>query len=307
MHAQQQQYTSAYNTPMAGWLAKMTPLPFGKSRWQDRFFVLLDTELRYYKDEHVVSPSGILNLRQIRGAVAMAVDQQSYCIRLEPHREAHIKPWTIACRSSIDLQTWLDILRQRLDRLVPLMSSPDTTSIITTTITATSLSISLKRPSFSWLRKQKHSTSDINVSSEPLYHAITHDDCIPRPRPRKMGPAPSLSRRRGIVLPPIIIQDSPFYESGSLCLSSSPSDISSCSSLSSYGVDNTYNGLTTPLHPPPPHQHHLSRMLNEGDKSDKHHTATAGLRSMPSLAKLKVQDEDASPSFLHYKERFHLA
>lgn len=51
MHAQQQQYTSAYNTPMAGWLAKMTPLPFGKSRWQDRFFVLLDTELRYYKDE----------------------------------------------------------------------------------------------------------------------------------------------------------------------------------------------------------------------------------------------------------------
>lgn len=255
-------------------------------------------------DQHVVSPSGILNLRQIRGAVAMAVDQQSYCIRLEPHREAHIKPWTIACRSSFDLQTWLDFLRQRLDRLVPIISPPPNTT--TSTIIATSSSISLKRPSFSWLRKQKPSMSETNAtsSSEPMYHAITHDDCIPRPRPRKMGPAPSLSRRRGIVLPPIIIQESPFYESGgSLCLSSSPSDLSSCSSLSSYGADSTHHGLTTPLHPPPTHQSHLPRVLNEGYNN----TATAGLRSMPSLAKLKIKDEDASPSFLHYKERFHLA
>ncbi|KAI7882413.1 PH-domain-containing protein [Lichtheimia hyalospora FSU 10163] len=306
MHTQQQQYSSAYDTPMAGWLAKMTPLPFGRSRWQDRFFVLLDTELRYYKDDHVVSPSGILNLRQIRGAVAMAVDQQSYCIRLEPHREAHIKPWTIACKSSIDLQTWLDVLRQRLDRLVPLISpSPDTASTMITTITATS-SISLKRPSFSWLRKQKQCTPDTGVIlSEPQYHAITHNECIPRPRPRKMGPAPSLSRRRGIVLPPIIIQDSPFYESGSLCLSS-PSDISSCSSLSSYGVENGHHGLTTPLHPPP-HQSHMPRVLDQGDSNNNQHTEAAGLRSMPSLAKLKIKDEDASPSFLHYKERFHLA
>lgn len=38
-------------SPVAGWLSKMTHLPFGRSRWNSRFFVLLDSELRFYKDE----------------------------------------------------------------------------------------------------------------------------------------------------------------------------------------------------------------------------------------------------------------
>lgn len=37
--------------PVAGWLTKMISLPFGRSRWISRFFVLLDSELRFYKDE----------------------------------------------------------------------------------------------------------------------------------------------------------------------------------------------------------------------------------------------------------------
>lgn len=41
--------------PVAGWLTKMISLPFGRSRWISRFFVLLDSELRFYKDEVCVS------------------------------------------------------------------------------------------------------------------------------------------------------------------------------------------------------------------------------------------------------------
>lgn len=43
--------TSTTTAPVAGWLTKMISLPFGRSRWISRFFVLLDSELRFYKDE----------------------------------------------------------------------------------------------------------------------------------------------------------------------------------------------------------------------------------------------------------------
>lgn len=38
------------DSTFAGMLAKMIPLPFGRSRWVSRYFVLLDSELRLYKD-----------------------------------------------------------------------------------------------------------------------------------------------------------------------------------------------------------------------------------------------------------------
>lgn len=37
--------------PIAQWLTKLIVLPFGRTRWSSRFFVLLDSELRIYKDE----------------------------------------------------------------------------------------------------------------------------------------------------------------------------------------------------------------------------------------------------------------
>lgn len=43
--------TNSTTAPVAGWLTKMISLPFGRSRWISRFFVLLDSELRFYKDE----------------------------------------------------------------------------------------------------------------------------------------------------------------------------------------------------------------------------------------------------------------
>lgn len=48
-------------SPVAGWLTKMISLPFGRSRWISRFFVLLDSELRFYKDEVCVK---IFNLNK---------------------------------------------------------------------------------------------------------------------------------------------------------------------------------------------------------------------------------------------------
>lgn len=37
--------------PASGWLKKKTHLPLGGSRWALRYFILLDSELRVYKDE----------------------------------------------------------------------------------------------------------------------------------------------------------------------------------------------------------------------------------------------------------------
>jgi hypothetical protein len=37
--------------PITNWLSKLTSLPFGRTRWISRFFVLLDNEIYVYKDE----------------------------------------------------------------------------------------------------------------------------------------------------------------------------------------------------------------------------------------------------------------
>ena len=39
------------NAPLAGRLAKLATLPLGRTRWRYCYFVLLDSELRFYKDE----------------------------------------------------------------------------------------------------------------------------------------------------------------------------------------------------------------------------------------------------------------
>ncbi|KAG1059757.1 hypothetical protein G6F42_028197 [Rhizopus arrhizus] len=113
-------------SPAAGWLSKMVSLPFGRSRWISRFFVLLDSELRFYKDEHSESSSQVLNLRQIAQIIPASTLQHPYCFRLEPkqqQREHGLRPWIIECKSEIDMEMWMAAIKSRINKYSP-ASSP---------------------------------------------------------------------------------------------------------------------------------------------------------------------------------------
>ncbi|KAI8992057.1 hypothetical protein BDF20DRAFT_847995 [Mycotypha africana] len=129
------------HAPVAGWLSKMIALPFGRSRWVSRYFVLLDSELRYYKDEHFDTPAQILNLREISRVIPAGSSQYPYSFRLEPlevnetkrssiQRPSFInnrnsKPWVINCKSELDKQHWMSAISIRIIKYSPL-PSPNT-------------------------------------------------------------------------------------------------------------------------------------------------------------------------------------
>lgn len=96
-------------SPRAGWLAKLSSsMPFGRSRWQRRYLVLLSTELRIYKDEHQDIPSHCIDLHTVSDIIVLP----QHRIRLEP--AANGKPWTFACACRVELDAWVEALRVRL-------------------------------------------------------------------------------------------------------------------------------------------------------------------------------------------------
>ncbi|CAO3599763.1 unnamed protein product [Absidia cylindrospora] len=98
------------SSPKAAWLKKKT-CTMGRTRWQSRFFVLLETELRYYKDEHAVTPKYIWNLREMTD---IKQDETMCCLSLEPRssRGRH-KSLMLQFPSRIEMQEWLDHLVDR--------------------------------------------------------------------------------------------------------------------------------------------------------------------------------------------------
>jgi hypothetical protein len=130
-------------TPVAGWLTKMISLPFGRSRWISRYFVLLDSELRFYKDEvrkmsnmskkklllitllflftqHSDSASQIMNLRNICQVIPTPTTQHPFCFRLEPQQsytsDSVTRPWIIECKSEMDMENWISAIQSRIDK-----------------------------------------------------------------------------------------------------------------------------------------------------------------------------------------------
>ncbi|KAI8978611.1 hypothetical protein BDB01DRAFT_799416 [Pilobolus umbonatus] len=102
-------------SPIAGWLNKMVSLPFGRSRWISKFFVLLDSELRYYKDEHGETPSHILDLKRICQVIPTPTPQRPFCFRLEPlQSESSFRPWIIECQSEVDMTMWISAIQSRI-------------------------------------------------------------------------------------------------------------------------------------------------------------------------------------------------
>lgn len=196
-------------TPRSGWLNKLsTNNAFGSSRWQSRYFVLLDSELRYYKDEHYVTASRTLNLGDIAKVTVINLTNRKYCFKLEPtlyyqHHHATTKYsrkiWTIECQSETELESWVAALDLRLcnlsfqDTLQP-FSSPEP-----------------KRQQPLTSLSQIMSTS---AGSEP-HHYYTN---VPRPLKKS---CPSISRRRGVILSSLDTCTIPGLESSDMLSSSS--------------------------------------------------------------------------------------
>ncbi|KAG0764569.1 hypothetical protein G6F24_005111 [Rhizopus arrhizus] len=103
--------------PITNWLSKLTSLPFGRTRWISRFFVLLDNEIYVYKDELVERPLQILSLNQARKVFSISIQGHPYCLQLERTKED--KPWIIQCQSELEMNKWIDAIQYRLLNLYP--------------------------------------------------------------------------------------------------------------------------------------------------------------------------------------------
>ncbi|KAG2208218.1 hypothetical protein INT47_006073 [Mucor saturninus] len=243
-------------SPKSGWLNKLTTNnTFGASRWQARYFVLLDSELRYYKDEHTATASRTINLRDISKVIITESVNRHYCFKLEPTLyyqnkhlatiKTHKKIWTMQCKTEYELQSWIAAINLRLSKLC--FDEEDTIST-----SVRSLSVSEQ--------KQQSMCSKTSDSSRPLKH-----------------PAPSISRRRGVILSPLDVCTLPCLESSDMLSSSSskgsdlPSPIRSAANEDDDDMDETMN--------------------KRADKLTTHNAYVLNT---------------SSPTFALYKERFHL-
>ncbi|GAN07955.1 hypothetical protein MAM1_0183c07460 [Mucor ambiguus] len=283
-------------SPAAGWLSKMVSLPFGRSRWISRFFVLLDSELRFYKDEHSESSSQVLNLRQIAQVIPASTLQHPYCFRLEPKQQQgtdhRLRPWIIECKSETDMEMWLSAIKNRINKYSP-VSSP------------------LLQPTSQRQRTTSMaSVSSIIMASPEVYRMpalplrCTNMNWGEQDESRKE----SLLARRNKKLAPIVTQPSsssssitcspqpslPLY-SGSLSAVSSSSTLPSptgavlgCSFLISPGIIDRYS-----TYPSKENNSNNEPVLRVGRQKENKQCDTMSL-------------ESSSPTYLMYKKRFHL-
>ncbi|ORX52694.1 hypothetical protein DM01DRAFT_1408031 [Hesseltinella vesiculosa] len=170
---------------LAAWLKKWT-LTMGRSRWQSRYFVLLDTELRYYKDEHAATPSSTVNLNDIERVEVISVAGYRYCLQLCPKCTVRKgKPLILQFSAAIDLSSWYHAIQAKrpLKKKTIQSTSPSPTSPFSSQLSLVS-------------------TLDPREKKPMLFKNI-----IPlRRRPRQ---AVSLSRRRGIVLSSLSLEEGP--------------------------------------------------------------------------------------------------
>ncbi|KAG2217333.1 hypothetical protein INT45_010782 [Circinella minor] len=329
---------TATNTPLAGWLAKLTTLSFGRTQWQHCYFVLLDSELRFYKDEHADLASHVLNLKNVKRIIQLELSNRSFCIRLEPYSTAEKNPWTLACSSQADLEAWIYALQKRLVRSSANISSPGFSPVG---------NLKKKRPTNSWFSQQPSSffhfddTDDDNISffddsinneynktqqkkSDSYYHTITPSTVV-RPRIRKNSKnqsPPSFSRRRGIYLEPLLIASSPFNHVSKNkddsnhyvhALSSFDSTPTSCSdvslsspsllSLATTAVDTraSADNIKTVRTSLP-----LSSSMTDSCENLDRGRSKSAPNIFQNNNKHGLADGETSPTFLLYKERFRL-
>ncbi|KAL0094922.1 hypothetical protein J3Q64DRAFT_1845265 [Phycomyces blakesleeanus] len=277
------------DAPRAGRLSKLTVCPFGRPRWQSRFFVLLNSELRYYKNEHAETPSSILNLNDVDQLVLAPTPSHPFCFRLEPilntvspvgsdskkdKSTKQQRPWSLECQSEIEMDLWVSAIHCRLAKLSsktpPLLHYEQQPSP-----SACFFSSLLRK-----ITPPSNSTYSDYPSSDPS-------------RPSSFWPAmknkpvvatqTSFSQRRGITLAPIYVpvpvHSLQVYESSDLTFESSPSD----------------SGIQSP-----------ESTLGASSDIDYEEFKSKRSLSLPALTDFETAETESSPTFLLYKERFRL-
>ncbi|KAI7895529.1 uncharacterized protein EV154DRAFT_599133 [Mucor mucedo] len=265
-------------TPVAGWLTKMIPLPFGRSRWISRFFVLLDSELRFYKDEHSDTASQILNLRSVCQVIPAPTTQRPFCFRLEPQKYtigSMSRPWIIECKSETDMENWIAAIQSRITKYASPSSSPSSSPAI----------LSPKTPHETNSTRVVSIYSMVNNVSPEIYRVaalplrctnLTFDD----------QEKESLLIRRNKKLAPIVTQQQ-----------AEAPQLSAYSSASSITPSPT-GAVLGPL---------ISPSIIERYSQYNHKSS----RPLPIITKgvyndVREEDEPSSPTYLMYKKRFGL-
>lgn len=197
----------------SGWLSKLTTNnAFGTSRWQARYFILLDSELRYYKNEHSTIASKTINLRDIaKVTIVQDISNHPYALRLEPTlyfqnhpllKNQKKKYWLLACQSEKDLKNWVDAINLRLSKLLSYdVEESDEEELVLSPTT------------------QPFSTPEEN-RQQPFMSLDTALEVQPRIKKRSH---PTISRRRGVILSQLDIDIIPGLEKDNLSSSSSKS------------------------------------------------------------------------------------
>lgn len=310
-------YTTT-TTPRSGWLNKLsTSNAFGTSRWQSRYFVLLDSEMRYYKDEHSATASRTINLRDIAKVIpTTSSSNRPYCFRLEPTlyyqsqhssatRKSQRKMWIMECQSDYELEAWVSAINLRLSKLCFDEEDHQLNEIISPTLQPFSTPEQKRRPPSTSLFRAMTSASTISNTSSLSSTSTASGSLIelepsstkptvfvsPQPRPLKRS-NPSISRRRGVFLSPL---DMPGLDSSN---SSSSTEEEMLSSSSSKGSSLPSPTKTAANNRP---------IIEELDEEDEtimmagHHQQADKITAHPAY----VLDA-SSPTFALYKERFHL-
>ncbi|KAL9559392.1 hypothetical protein MBANPS3_000467 [Mucor bainieri] len=274
-------------SPAAGWLSKMVSLPFGRSRWISRFFVLLDSELRFYKDEHSESSSQVLNLRQIAQVIPASTLQHPYCFRLEPKQQQQtdhgLRPWIIECKSEIDMEMWVSAIKSRISKYSPASSpllTPASQTLRTTSMASVNSIIMASPEVYRMpalpLRCTNMIWGEEDESKKESLLALTQ-------------PSSSSSSVTCSPQPPL-----PLY-SGSLSAMSSSSTLPSptgavlgCSLLISPGIIDRYSNYSTK------EDNNSNQTLLRVDHQEENKQCDT------------MSLESSSPTYLMYKKRFHL-
>ncbi|KAF1806980.1 hypothetical protein V8B55DRAFT_1461324 [Mucor lusitanicus] len=272
------QSSNTTTAPLSGWLQKLTTTnAFGASRWQSRYFVLLDSEMRYYKDEHSVTASRTVNLGDISKVIMTSSPSHPYSFRLEPtlyaqqqHAKHQKKIWTMECKSATELELWVSAINYRLCKLLKLdqEDEEEQAGIVSPTLQPFSTPEQKRaQPLMSLFRVLTTSSSESAESMEPQHNK-------PQPRPlRKHNP--SISRRRGVILSPLDMETMPGLENDMLSSSSS-------------------RGSSLPSPKP-------QTILDEEEEDEECQNETKGHANKVVAHNAYVLD-----TFALYKERYHL-
>lgn len=279
---------STTNTPLSGWLNKLTTAKtFGGSRWQSRYFVLLDSEMRYYRSEHSITASRTINLRNVSKVMSVSFPNRAYCFKLEPtlyYQSQHLKDekkvWTIECQSQYELESWVDAINDRLLRLCfeeesqPEVISPSLQPfstpeqkrqepLLSLTRAITSASNMSNSSSGSYTTTATETSESEDIESQQLY--------TPQRRPLNRS-RPTISRRRGVLLCPLDICTIPGLETSDMLSSSSSKEMSP---------------------------------VNANEEPDEEENSQSRQANKVTVQNAYVLDT-TSPTFALYKERFHL-